>query len=117
MNLSSGWTGSKAGCQRTSRDSTGKVGFSICLKRTARAFGGMASKRWKSCIASGGRSFHSSPKERRRSEEHTSGLQSLMRITYAVFCLQKKKKPHNYNKTDTTANTTEPNTKSYTYNP
>src|SRR3546814_2543449 len=28
-----------------------------------------------------------------RSEEHTSELQSLMRISYAVFCL-KKKKPH-----------------------
>src|SRR3546814_10491190 len=27
-----------------------------------------------------------------RSEEHTSELQSLMRITYAVFCLKKKKK-------------------------
>src|SRR3546814_6795757 len=26
----------------------------------------------------------------RRSEEHTSGLQSLMRISYAVFCLKKK---------------------------
>src|SRR3546814_2451902 len=26
-----------------------------------------------------------------RSEEHTSELQSLMRITYAVFCLKKKK--------------------------
>src|SRR3546814_10621770 len=30
-----------------------------------------------------------------RSEEHTSELQSLMRISYAVFCLQKKKPPHN----------------------
>src|SRR3546814_2503342 len=29
-----------------------------------------------------------------RSEEHTSELQSLMRISYAVFCLQKKKKAH-----------------------
>src|SRR3546814_13199258 len=29
---------------------------------------------------------------RRRSEEHTSELQSLMRISYAVFCLKKKKK-------------------------
>src|SRR3546814_10053212 len=29
--------------------------------------------------------------ERSRSEEHTSELQSLMRITYAVFCLKKKK--------------------------
>src|SRR3546814_20572882 len=27
---------------------------------------------------------------RSRSEEHTSGLQSLMRISYAVFCLKKK---------------------------
>src|SRR3546814_9948061 len=33
-----------------------------------------------------------------RSEEHTSELQSLMRISYAVFCLKKKKK----NQTDTT---------------
>src|SRR3546814_10073858 len=30
--------------------------------------------------------------EGERSEEHTSELQSLMRISYAVFCLQKKKK-------------------------
>src|SRR3546814_6352392 len=29
---------------------------------------------------------------RLRSEEHTSELQSLMRISYAVFCLKKKKK-------------------------
>src|SRR3546814_7891998 len=29
---------------------------------------------------------------RERSEEHTSELQSLMRISYAVFCLKKKKK-------------------------
>src|SRR3546814_4709376 len=30
--------------------------------------------------------------EARRSEEHTSELQSLMRISYAVFCLKKKNK-------------------------
>src|SRR3546814_8542549 len=29
-----------------------------------------------------------------RSEEHTSELQSLMRISYAVFCLKKKRKIH-----------------------
>src|SRR3546814_7083728 len=29
-----------------------------------------------------------------RSEEHTSELQSLMRISYAVFCLKKKKQTH-----------------------
>src|SRR3546814_8875775 len=34
------------------------------------------------------------PAELNRSEEHTSELQSLMRISYAVFCLNKKKK-HN----------------------
>src|SRR3546814_5571628 len=31
-----------------------------------------------------------------RSEEHTSELQSLMRISYAVFCLKKKKRKTNY---------------------
>src|SRR3546814_5127538 len=40
--------------------------------------------------------------EPERSEEHTSELQSLMRISYAVFCLKKKTKKihthnHNYN--------------------
>src|SRR3546814_2151236 len=33
-----------------------------------------------------------------RSEEHTSELQSLMRISYAVFCLKKKKKAYSYHK-------------------
>src|SRR3546814_2326504 len=33
-----------------------------------------------------------------RSEEHTSELQSLMRISYAVFCLKKKKQIKNHNK-------------------
>src|SRR3546814_6435279 len=33
-----------------------------------------------------------------RSEEHTSELQSLMRISYAVFCLKKKNKINNYYK-------------------
>src|SRR3546814_7315760 len=32
-----------------------------------------------------------------RSEEHTSELQSLMRISYAVFCLKKKKKKQQKN--------------------
>src|SRR3546814_4399687 len=34
-----------------------------------------------------------------RSEEHTSELQSLMRISYAVFCLKKKKKLNNTQRT------------------
>src|SRR3546814_1900999 len=37
---------------------------------------------------------HGFSEEATRSEEHTSELQSLMRISYAVFCLKKKKK-HN----------------------
>src|SRR3546814_9773735 len=36
-------------------------------------------------------------REHARSEEHTSELQSLMRISYAVFCLKKKKKKQNVN--------------------
>src|SRR3546814_6713424 len=34
------------------------------------------------------------PKTPPRSEEHTSELQSLMRISYAVFCLKKKTQKH-----------------------
>src|SRR3546814_6858426 len=42
-----------------------------------------------------------------RSEEHTSELQSLMRISYAVFCLKKKNKPvrRHVKKTDPEQNT------------
>src|SRR3546814_3215797 len=39
-----------------------------------------------------------------RSEEHTSELQSLMRISYAVFCLKKKKINKQYMHTYTTVN-------------
>src|SRR3546814_8650462 len=35
--------------------------------------------------------FRGTPSRMWRSEEHTSELQSLMRISYAVFCLKKKK--------------------------
>src|SRR3546814_2302570 len=52
-----------------------------------------------------------------RSEEHTSELQSLMRISYAVFCLKKKKntktrsqcKRSTYNETHTSCTTTHTN--------
>src|SRR3546814_3812641 len=37
----------------------------------------------------------------KRSEEHTSELQSLMRISYAVFCLKKKNKTLHTHKADT----------------
>src|SRR3546814_6618600 len=53
--------------------------------------------------------------QRRRSEEHTSELQSLMRISYAVFCLKKKtinKTKHvSNNRLNTYTNTTKSNHK------
>src|SRR3546814_6093296 len=52
-------------------------------------------------------------KRRVRSEEHTSELQSLMRISYAVFCLKKKKKI-TYNKLNE-KNTTQKHTETYTH--
>src|SRR3546814_4396746 len=42
-----------------------------------------------------------------RSEEHTSELQSLMRISYAVFCLKKKKKQKQKNCASALVNTQE----------
>src|SRR3546814_7097680 len=46
-----------------------------------------------------GASVSIEPGGRARSEEHTSELQSLMRISYAVFCLKQNKKhtPNSYN--------------------
>src|SRR3546814_5228499 len=41
-----------------------------------------------------------------RSEEHTSELQSLMRISYAVFCLKKKKQVKSTNIYESTTNIT-----------
>src|SRR3546814_9343414 len=46
---------------------------------------------WKAVPASGCRTASAQPTDARRSEEHTSELQSLMRNSYAVFCLQIKK--------------------------
>src|SRR3546814_7068768 len=53
---------------------------------------GSYKKVWWKCAK--GHEWHTqvSARTRGRSEEHTSELQSLMRISYAVFCLKKKKK-------------------------
>src|SRR3546814_4139121 len=48
--------------------------------------------RARGCRAGRPAGLHRSELEALRSEEHTSELQSLMRISYAVFCLKKKKK-------------------------
>src|SRR3546814_2681983 len=65
-------------------------GFSS--KRKAR----LQSRRWTCATFVGTDVPHEKSTVRRsgRSEEHTSELQSLMRISYAVFCLKKKKNHH-----------------------
>src|SRR3546814_7712356 len=76
-----------------------RVQAAICLCRLRVAPWRYASDRWK---------FASLRQPamllRYRSEEHTSELQSLMRISYAVFCLKKKKHktiiPQHYHKHD-----------------
>src|SRR3546814_2904807 len=50
------------------------------------------SSRASRCRAASTRARH------QRSEEHTSELQSLMRISYAVFCLKKKKEENQHQK-------------------
>src|SRR3546814_9745975 len=54
----------------------------------------MSSARWRNePLRATRKALFSIPREcSYRSEEHTSELQSLMRISYAVFCLKKKKK-------------------------
>src|SRR3546814_2935649 len=56
------------------------------------AFGGPPGQRALRDDAIVAREVHA--RVRIRSEEHTSELQSLMRISYAVFCLKKKKQIH-----------------------
>src|SRR3546814_10446268 len=60
------------------------------------------------------RILHILPRREFRSEEHTSELQSLMRISYAVFCLKKKNKTtcksgSTYNNTIETTQTSDGN--------
>src|SRR3546814_2471366 len=71
---------------RSDRESTAKA----FRNRHADARGGSG----RGCLGRLGR-------RRSRSEEHTSELQSLMRISYAVFCLKKKKQMDQAQKHDT----------------
>src|SRR3546814_5254306 len=52
---------------------------------------GAWARRLDACARRSGRARARGPPRAGRSEEHTSELQSLMRISYAVFCLKKKK--------------------------
>src|SRR3546814_7255907 len=54
---------------------------------------------------------------RNRSEEHTSELQSLMRISYAVFCLKKKITQNTQQRTITTQLTSQPTPTTHKHTP
>src|SRR3546814_7395954 len=60
-----------------------------CQRRTLRS-----RTRWADNVSASTRRTRQPKPTRERSEEHTSELQSLMRISYAVFCLKKKKDTH-----------------------
>src|SRR3546814_2703786 len=77
--------------------------FRSCRRRDARDAGRRRARRGRYALffgyygtsQGGARAAARRSRDRCRSEEHTSELQSLMRISYAVFCL-KKKKSKNY---------------------
>src|SRR3546814_7633893 len=62
------------------------MGFALPSESANRAFSGVGRRKMPSKFG-----FPRFTVLRLRSEEHTSELQSLMRISYAVFCLKKKK--------------------------
>src|SRR3546814_4165140 len=61
-----------------------------CSFPVAQVTNGKAPLRWVMAIMIGSRRPLPSMRPSQRSEEHTSELQSLMRTSYAVFCLKKK---------------------------
>src|SRR3546814_4443317 len=63
-----------------------------CAIKTARRYHYANGQAHRHKIISFDNAFHGRTLGTIRSEEHTSELQSLMRISYAVFCLKKKKK-------------------------
>src|SRR3546814_10314282 len=70
--------------------------LSGCDRTALRAPRGPKKTSQETCAVRVRRRIGVAPSPRRhRSEEHTSELQSLMRISYAVFCLKKKKKTKN----------------------
>src|SRR3546814_2203885 len=93
---SSGWRGSRGGTNTTSGAATAGAGASACgscayaRPETATRMAanhGLQDMGFGDCTRN---SFRSAVRRVTRSEEHTSELQSLMRISYAVFCLKKQ---------------------------
>src|SRR3546814_17983966 len=75
---------------------TARISAQICLQQVGHAAHAMrqCARHHPRLLANveGLFSLSANSEECRRSEEHTSELQSLMRISYAVFCLKKKNK-------------------------
>src|SRR3546814_4756973 len=59
----------------------------------------------RSCVSPSTSTISPFDGQKKRSEEHTSELQSLMRISYAVFCLKKKKTRYDVASTHITTHT------------
>src|SRR3546814_5712022 len=92
---------STAGWESVTRSLEGSGGHSkgLVLSQVGGGAGEAAGQPSRSTILGPSRIWSRFDRAGRRSEEHTSELQSLMRISYAVFCLKKKKniqhKTHN----------------------
>src|SRR3546814_3407631 len=83
ISTTGGWPSTSSSGGRPRGESSGWLATSSHQKRKSAVVKGWPSDQrcpWRSVRV-----------KRRRSEEHTSELQSLMRISYAVFCLKKKK--------------------------
>src|SRR3546814_4335020 len=80
---------------RRSSDLTGVEGMPevrvTALRSAAQSFGARGGLAWRSHEINRMLDRQAGHLDQVRSEEHTSELQSLMRISYAVFCLKKKK--------------------------
>src|SRR3546814_9404135 len=83
--------GEAAGANRPGERGADKTGSEQCHPLEQRRVVSPAMSRRGHCTASAS----ASAVARMRSEEHTSELTSLMRLSYAVFCLQKKTKKNN----------------------
>src|SRR3546814_5998424 len=71
-------------------------GLMISGNASSRSTGFPRKCRWAKIAGTGPRKSRITNATCSRSEEHTSELQSLMRISYAVFCLKKKKKTYEH---------------------
>src|SRR3546814_3278928 len=94
--------------RRAADDAAGGARGARTRGRRAHARAQHRQRRIAARVRAAGRNRPSLPRRARgtgageRSEEHTSELQSLMRISYAVFCLKKKKTKNRINEKDKT---------------